>query len=72
MHHALVLPSRNKGTPLVLMGDMLAGGLAAFAAGALPPAAFAAGGSAPGIFMICQSDSLAEAPAVEHLQGCLE
>ena len=62
MYHALVLPSRNKGTPLVLMGDMLAGGLAAFAAG----------GSAPGIFMNCQSDSLAEAPAVEHLQGCLE
>jgi hypothetical protein len=62
MHHVLVLPSRYKGTPLVLIGGVLARWLEISAAG----------GTVSDIFEHCQNGFSAEAPAFEHLQGCLE
>lgn len=61
-HHALVLPSRYEGTPLVLMEAMLAGRIAISTAVAGAPAMIEHG----------QNGFLAEAPTVEHLQSCLE
>jgi Glycosyltransferase len=61
-HHALVLPSRYEGTPLVLMEAMLAG---------RPPISTAVAG-APELIIHGQNGFLAEAPTLEHLDRCLE
>lgn len=61
-HHALVLPSRYEGTPLVLMEAMLAG----------RPAISTAVAGASDLITHGHNGFLAEAPTVEHLQRCLE
>lgn len=61
-HHALVLPSRYEGTPLVLMEAMLAG----------RPAISTAVAGARDLIEHGKNGFLAEAPTVDHLQRCLE
>lgn len=61
-HHALVLPSRYEGTPLVLMEAMLAG----------RPVISTAVAGIPELIKHGQNGFLAEAPTLEHLQCCLE
>lgn len=61
-HHALVLPSRYEGTPLVLMEAMLAG----------RPVITTAVAGAPELIQHGENGFLAETPNVEKLQHCLE
>lgn len=61
-HHALVLPSRYEGTPLVLMEAMLAG----------RPAISTAVSGAPELIEHGKNGFLAQAPTVAHFQSCLE
>ncbi len=61
-HHALVLPSRYEGTPLVLMEAMLAG----------RPAISTAVAGAPELIEHGKNGFLADAPTVQHLQSCLQ
>jgi glycosyltransferase involved in cell wall biosynthesis len=61
-HHALVLPSRYEGTPLVLMEAMLAG----------RPVFTTAVAGARDLIVHGNNGFLAEAPTIEHIQRCLE
>lgn len=61
-HHALVLPSRYEGTPLVLMEAMLAG----------RPVITTAVAGAPELIQHGHNGFLAEAPTVGKLRLCLE
>jgi len=61
-HHALVLPSRYEGMPLVVMEAMLAG----------RPVITTAVAGAPELIQHGQTGFLAEAPTISHLQRCLE
>lgn len=61
-HHALVLPSRYEGMPLVLMEAMLAG----------RPVITTAVAGAPELIRHGHTGFLADAPTVQHLQRCME